>query len=141
MDVIEEIKERLRKYPHVKYKAGDNSIVIFPLSENGFEVWLSVLEGEYKVNFEGWYERFEDKDEALNCFALGLSSECRVKEYRRGGVAYKWALESKENGAWVAGGTVGLFFFPLWRKKEVRYLQNNLIEGEDILSGRHLTTH
>ncbi len=130
MVAIEEIKEKLRKYPHVKYKAEDNYIVVFPISDNGFEVWLSVLGGEYKVNFEGWYEKFGSKEEALNCFGFGLSSECRVKEYRRGGVAYKWTLESKENGSWVADGTVALFFFPFWRKKEVRYLQNRLIGGK-----------
>ena len=133
MDAIEEIIEKLRKYPHVKYKAEDNYIVVFPVSDNGFEVWLSVLDGEYKVNFEGWYERFESKEEALNCFAFGLSSAGRVKEYRRGGVAYKWTLESKENGAWVADGTVALFFFPFWRKKETRYLQNTLIGEENDL--------
>jgi len=127
MDAIEEIKARLRKYPHARYKAEDDYIVVFPTSDAGFEVALTVLEDEYQVSFEGWYEKFESKEEALDCFAFGLSAQCRLREYRRGGVAYKWTLESREDDAWVEGGTVALLFFPYWRRREARYLQNNLI--------------
>jgi hypothetical protein len=128
MSVIEEVKTKLSKYPDIKYQVGDDYIRVFPASEGGFEVGLMVLEGEYKVNFEGWHERFEDKDEALNCLAFGLSTECRIKEYRRGGIDYKWTLEYKENEKWIEYGTVSLIFFPFWRKKAIRYLQNTLIK-------------
>ena len=133
MDAIEEIKQKLRKYPDVKYQAEDSHIVVFPPSENGFEVGLSVLEDEYQVNFEGWYQRFESVEEALNCFAFGLSSDCRVKEYFRGDVAYKWTLEYKDNSSWLADSTVALFFFPFWKKRRIRYLQNNLIGEKNDL--------
>jgi hypothetical protein len=130
LSVIEEVKAKLLKYPNIKYQIGDDYIRVFPVSEGGFEVGLMVLEGEYKVNFEGWYERFEDKDEALNCLAFGLTTKCRIKEYRRGNIDYKWTLESKENAQWVEQGTVSLIFFPFWRKKEIKYLQNTLIKEE-----------
>ncbi len=128
MNPIDEIKEKLRKYPQVKFETEDNYIVVFPISESGFEVGLTVLEDGYRVNFESWYETFEDEGEALNCFAFGLTSACRVKEYCRGNKAYKWRLESEENGIWTEGSFVVLFFYPFWKEKVIRYLQNNLID-------------
>jgi hypothetical protein len=131
MNVIEEIKTKLQNYPHAKFESDDNSVSVFPISDDGFTVGLSVNRDSYTVSFDGWHEDFQDKEEALNCFAFGLSSDCRLKEYRRGKVAYKWVVESKENGEWVEDGTTGLFLFPFWMRKEVRYLQNTLIGAEN----------
>jgi hypothetical protein len=131
MNVIEEIKAKLQKYPHTKFETDSNSISVPPTSEDGFTVGLSVNQDSYTISFNGWHEDFQDKEEALNCFAFGLSSECRLKEYRRGDFAYRWTVESKENGEWAEDGTTGLFLFPFWMKKEVRYLQNNLIAKEN----------
>ena len=127
MNLIEEIKAKLQKYPHAKYESTANSISVFPTSNNGFTVGLTVNQNSYTVSFDGWHEDFESGEEALDCFAFGLSSECRLKEYRRGNFAYKWTVESKENGEWVEDGTTGLLLFPFWMSKEVRYLQNDLI--------------
>jgi hypothetical protein len=48
------------------------------------------------VHFNGWHENFKDQQEALSCFTLGLSVQCRLKEYRRWKIAYKWTVEDKE---------------------------------------------
>lgn len=130
MNVIEEIKANLQKYPHAKSESNSSSISVFPTSDDGFTVGLTVNQDSYTVSFDGWHENFQDKEEALNCFAFGLSPDCRLKEYRRGNFAYKWIVESKENGGWVEDSTTGLFLFPFWMKKEVRYLQNDLIGAE-----------
>ena len=124
---IEQIKERLRKYPHVRYEADASSISVLPRSNDGFTVDLNVNQSQYTVSFNGWHEEFEKEDEALDCFAFGLSDECRLKECRRGNFAYRWTVESKQNGNWVADSETGLFLFPFWRPKKVCYLQNNVI--------------
>jgi hypothetical protein len=129
MDAIEEIKERLRKYPHVRYEVGASSISVLPTSDNGFTVGLYVAQDRYTVSFNGWHEHFPEPDEALECFAFGLSDECRLKECRRGSFAYRWTVESMQNGEWVTDSETGLFLFPFWMKKRVRYLQNNLINS------------
>ena len=131
MNAIEQIKERLRKYPHVKCEVGVSSITVLPTSNDGFTVGLDLTRSQFTVSFNGWHEDFPVEDEALDCFAFGLSDECRLKESRRGGFAYRWAVESKDNGKWVAGSETGLFFFPFWKPKEVRYLQNNLIASNN----------
>jgi hypothetical protein len=130
MNVIEEIKARLRKYPLAKYESDSNFISVFPASDDGFTVGLTVNRNSYTVSFNGWHEDFQHEEEALNCFTFGLSSACRLKEYRRGSMAYKWTVESKENGEWVADSSTGLFLYPFWKEKESRYLQNNLIMSD-----------
>ena len=128
--MIEEIKTRLQKYPHAKYESDADSISVFPTSDDGFTVSLTVNQKSYTVSFNGWHEDFQNEEDALNRFAFGLSSECRLKECWRGSFAYKWTVESKENGEWVEDSSTGLFLFPFWKKKESRYLQNNLIVAE-----------
>ena len=124
---IEQIREKLRKYPHVRYEANASSISVLPASNRGFTVALNVNQKGYTVYFNGWHEEFEKEDEALDCFAFGLSDECRLKECRRGKFAYRWTVESRQNGNWVADSETGLFFFPFWWSKKVCYLQNDVI--------------
>ena len=132
MKLIDEIKARLSKYPNAKYESNASSISVLPSSDNGFTVGLNVNHGGYTVFFDGWHEDFHDEEEALNCFALGLSDECRLRESRRGSFAYKWTVESLEDGKWLEDATTGLFLFPFWKRPVVRYLQNNLLSREQI---------
>jgi hypothetical protein len=127
MSIIEEIREKLLKHPDVRYESTRESICIYPDTDNGFTVSLVEDQGRYIVAFDGWHEVFQDKEQALRCFAFGLSSGCRLKEVRRGDVAYKWIVEAKEGGQWVEDSITGRYFFPFWKRKEVRYLQNDLI--------------
>jgi hypothetical protein len=129
MKLLEEIQERLHKYPDVKYEIDTSSISVLPVSNEGFTVRLDVVQDRCTVSFNGWHEEFQRKDDALNCFAFGLSDECRLEEVRRGNFAYRWTVESMQNGKWVADSETGFFFFPFWKKKEVRYLQNRLISS------------
>jgi hypothetical protein len=79
MNVIDQIKVKLQKYPHVRYEAEESSITVFPPSENGFEVSMYVgepgLHERFSVFYNGWHEEFLDEEEAMECFAFGLSSE------------------------------------------------------------------
>ena len=127
MSLIDEIKARLSKYPNARYECSGSSISVFPSSDNGFTVGLDVNKSQYTVYFNGWHEEFQNEDEALECFAFGLSDECRLRECRRGNFAYRWTVESKQNGNWLADSEIGLFLFPFWKPKKVYYLQNNLI--------------
>lgn len=131
MNAIEKIIAKLQKYPDAKYESGGNFIRVVSASENGFNVELTAARDNYTVYFNGWHETFKDEPDALDCFAFGLSAECRLKEYRRWGCAYKWTVESKEADKWIEDSTTGMLLFPFWGKLEIRYLQNNLVkEGE-----------
>lgn len=132
MKVIEEIKSRLSKYPDVRMESDASSVTVLPVSAEGFSVALTENLGNgYTVSFEGWHEEFGDAEEAMNVFALGLSDECRLREYRCGRFPYKWTVEFWEDGQWMEQSTTGLFFFPFWLKSEVRYLQNKLLSRKE----------
>lgn len=131
MNLIDEIKTRLSKYPGVRYESDDSSITVFPDSDDGFVVSLTIHGGDgYLVSFDAWHEEIESENEALNLFALGLSNECRLKEYRRGKSSYKWTMECLEDGQWEQYSTTSLLLFPFWRRSNVRYRQNSLL-GRD----------
>lgn len=127
--LIEEIKSRLDKYAGVRYESDGSSITVFPNSDDGFEVNLTINNGDsYLVSFDAWHEEMDSENEAVNLFALGLSNECRLKEYRRGSYAYKWTSEFLEEGEWKEYSTTALLLFPFWMKSNVRYRQNDLIK-------------
>jgi hypothetical protein len=128
MNLIQEIKNKLTKYPGVRYESGASWITVFPSSDDGFEVSLMLNGGsEYMISFSAWHVDLSSPEEALNLFAMGLSDGCRLKEYRRGTFAYKWTLEYLEDGEWTEDETTALVLFPFWRKRAVRYLQNHLL--------------
>lgn len=132
MNIIEEIKSKLSKYPDARIESDASSVTVLPVSEEGFSVALTVNFGNgYTVSFEGWHEEFEDAEEAMNVFGLGLSDECRLREYRRGRFPYKWTVDFREDGQWVEQSTTGLLLFPFWLKSEVRYLQNRLFSRKN----------
>jgi hypothetical protein len=56
MKPLEEIAERMKKHPHVKYEIVGNVATIFPTSENGFEVSLSEHSSSYTVSFDNWQD-------------------------------------------------------------------------------------
>lgn len=128
MTAIEKIKEKLKKYPQVTYEEAENYISVLPIVDKGFTVSLEISDENIKVFYNGWHDDFENEEEALNCFAFGLSNECRLKEFCRNGEPYKWTLEYKDGENWIEDSTTGLFNFAVWQKQTIHYLQNNLIQ-------------
>lgn len=72
MNLIDDIKARLSKYPAAAYEANVSSISVLPSSDNGFTVGLGVNQDSYTVSFDGWHEDFHDEEEALSCFFFWL---------------------------------------------------------------------
>ncbi len=126
---IEEIKERLKKYPELKYNVSGSTITIAAPSPDGFSVSLIEGTSEWIVHFDGWHEHFDSKDAALNCFAFGLSDECRLEITLRGKFSYRWTVQSKTDNGWESDSTTGLIFFPFWRRKRVEFRRNNVLKG------------
>jgi len=126
---ISEIIERLKKYPNSEYELNENSIIVKENNENGFSVSLTSNEKDnYTVAFDIWHEEFDNEIDALNCFAFGLSKDCRLKTTKKGEKPVKWTVQSNENGNWIDGSTTGLINLAFWKKVEVVYLQNDLIK-------------
>jgi len=126
MNPISVIEEKLKKYPELSYKLTENSISVTP--ENGFEVWLNKSAEIFTVGYEGWHEEFSNPEEALNCFAFGLSEACRLKIISRNGKPHSWTVQELINGSWVDSETTGLLLFPFWVKPKINYLQNSIVK-------------
>ncbi|MBX3244574.1 MAG: hypothetical protein KF685_08985 [Acidobacteria bacterium] len=130
-DVLGIIEKKLKAYPNVRYEKSEDSITVQPTDDKGFSVSLFLV-GEapnvsYAVYYDGWHDEISDCNEALECFAYGLSSECRLIETSRNGEPYKWTMEYKTESGWAEHSTTSLIFTKFWKKKTERYLQNHLI--------------
>lgn len=131
---LDEIREKLRKYPYLLVVDDGDAITVKATTTEGFDVSFFCDGDGYTVGFAGWCELFSSVDpgSALECFAFGLSDSARVRVHSRGGMDYRWTLESLENGEWRKDSTTCLLFFPFWRKKTVRHLRNTTIQTEGI---------
>ena len=127
--VISRIKEKLQRYPHVTYTTTDGHLEIPAQSPTGFRVWIQERANGCTVGFDGWHEEFTDGDEALNCFAFGLSTACRLRVFSRGSADYKWQVLRQVDGEWVADSETGLLIFPFWRRSIQRDLHNDIINA------------
>lgn len=125
MSVIEKIAQRLNDHhPAFSTEVTVDTITVTPSNENGFLVQFRVVNDSFIVSFDGWHEEFDTEVEALNCFGFGLSEVCRLKILYRGSFAYRWTVESKNQGEWVVDSTTGLLLFPFWRRYRVVYRSN-----------------
>lgn len=128
--LLAEIQKRVANYPSLSCEQTATSIIVTPISEDGFEVSLSFDGDEYTVEYDGWHEHFKSAKAAFDCFFFGLSDQAQIKIVRRGNFDHHWTLECLENDRWIADSAVGLLFFPFWRKPQVRYKRNTAITGK-----------
>lgn len=128
MNPIVELKDRLQKYPDIRFEESETKIEIFPNDEAGFEVALIDDGDQYTVTFDSsWHKTFEVPEEAVDCVGFGLSDRCRLKIVMRGDSPQKWIVEDFDDEIWREANIMGLIFFPFWRRKTIIYRQNNLI--------------
>ena len=128
MSAVQTIANRLKeRHPSLSSLVEGDTIIIEPLDEDGFRVWLQADGGSYVVGFDGWHESFDSEEEALNCFAFGLSEDCRLKVVYRGAFAHRWTVESKTDLGWQEDSTTGLLIFPFWRRPRTGYRTNHVI--------------
>jgi hypothetical protein len=127
MSAVERITERLRCHPELACRVSGGTITVEPPTSNGFPVSLTEGAGEWVVAFGGWHEHFTSEEEALSCFAFGLSDRCRLRVHYRGSFPYRWSVEERTEEGWREESTTSLLFFPFWRRERIEYRQNAVI--------------
>lgn len=129
LNIIESIVDMLKKYPEARHEHRSDAIRVLAPNEEGYEVALLIRpEGRgYTVCLATWHMEFADEHSAIGTFLGGLSEAYRLKVASRGNVDYRWTIQYKDANDWIDGSTVGIFSYPFWKRKKVRYLQNNLI--------------
>ncbi len=128
MTIADIIEERCKKYSGARCVRKGASITVQPDGPETFPVHYSPNGGGHAVSYLGWHEEFENPEDALDCFAFGLSKECRLQVWMKGGFQYRWAVEAQDsNGIWKEDSRTGLLFFPYWKSTTIKLLQNDLI--------------
>jgi hypothetical protein len=128
VNVIQKIKTKLSAYPDIRYLENADGIEVHPRDQSGFTVGLRITASGFTVHFDGWHEKFTSEEEALDCFAFGLSSQCRLAVVLRGNTEIKWVVESLADGVWTADSETGLLLQPFWHSPRVEYRQNRVFD-------------
>jgi hypothetical protein len=113
-------------HPHVTFTSTDGFLEIPAQSPAGFRVWIREHGDRSTVGFEGWHEEFTDADTALNCFAFGLSTACRLRVFRCLGTDYKWQVLVQVDGEWAVDSEAGMLFPTFFLPKKQRDLHNDI---------------
>jgi hypothetical protein len=95
-------------------------------SVDGFAITLSADHAGWVVALgdTGFHEHFDERDDPLNFIAWCYSGECRLREIQYGFAVGRTILEYFENDQWIVYSTTGSVFFPFWRKRSEKILQN-----------------
>ena len=140
MDAIEQIRQRVKKYPNMKCEIEKHRATIFPQDEQGFSVSLTKNGSGYTIEFGDWHEEYKNAESALNAFAFGLSEDCRLKVGYQGRFPHVWLVEEKDEDGnwfpceWIGCNEMGLLVPSLfWLRKRVVYLQNHWIQSEKTI--------
>ena len=135
MDPITQLRDWLSKYPDVRTEGDSRSITVLPLDDRGFRVSLNVdgsADNEFCVSYEGWHEDFSSAEDALKCFAFGLSEGCRLR-VRKSWFFCTYTVESLQDGQWVAESTTGYPYLS-WRWRNVEFFQNRLLPANPTVA-------
>jgi hypothetical protein len=125
----EAILAKLDGYSGFDIDFDDDHVIVSCKNPDSFDVSLHAFGSEFQVSFDGWHEHFETEEEALNCFAFGLSQDCRLKVKKRGTVECSWTVQAWQDDTWVDDTTTGLILIPFWRPKQIEY-RRNLIKAK-----------
>ncbi len=127
----EAILAKLDRYTGIDVGVGDAHIVVTCQNPESFDVSIHAQGEQFLVGFDGWHEHFDAKSDALNCFAFGLSQECRLKVVKRGKMECSWTVQAFKDDAWFDDTTTGLIFIPFWRTAQIEYRHNVIIKKND----------
>jgi hypothetical protein len=104
MTIIEEIVSRMQRYPLAEIRANASSVTYYPASADGFIVRLIVdqrrSEEAYRVYYSGCCQEKANREGSIINFGFGLSAGCRVREFSRCGVPYRWVTEIEGLSGW-----------------------------------------
>ena len=135
MSIIDEIVSRMARYPLAEIRANDTSVTYYPAAHDGFIVRLIVdqvgSDERYRVYYAGGCQEEAGREGSITNFGFGLSTGCRVREFSRLGVPYRWVTEirwrSGWKGYWEEFDSAGPFW-QVWRPTQERVLQNRVID-------------
>jgi hypothetical protein len=123
-DHFEGFRACLAERPELSFSIDESELAVEPPAAQGFALVVTREASGWVVWYDGWHEHFDDEDQAVRCFQAGLSGRCRVKVELRGETPYRWTAERLSEQGWRPISTVGIFWYPFWRRRRLEYRQN-----------------
>jgi len=123
------IKNKLKNFNNISYNTEDNILTVFPKKNTGFTVSFVITDKKYYVYYDVWNVEFKNINDAIDCFAFGLTNQCRLKVKSRGSKDYKWVLEYNDKGDWKEYSYTSVINLNLFGQKNTRYLTNDIIKN------------
>jgi hypothetical protein len=129
--ILDQLIDKFSRHPSLKTEQSENTFAILPNDQNGFKLWIREEKArKFTVGFDRWQETFNDATQALACFALGLSKDCRLKVYSRLGARYHWTVQQYQGGLWVDGSEYKEKIVSIWPFRKTEYLQNDFLNED-----------
>ena len=129
--ILEQLIDKFSNRPGLKTDLTGNTFSIIPSELGGFKLWIREDKGrKFTVGFDQWQETFNDATQALACFALGLSKDCRLKVASRLGARYQWTVQQYVGGLWVDGSVHLEKIDSIWPFRKIEYLQNDFLRED-----------
>jgi hypothetical protein len=125
MNTIEKVVDILRGFPEIPYEFREDAIRVLKRLDNGYEVALLIQPQGYTVCLAAWHMEFGKEYDAVGTFFAGLTDQYRLEVFSCGNVDYRWRIQYREVNGWRNGSVLRIFSHPLWKRKRVRYLQND----------------
>ncbi|MEZ5854849.1 MAG: hypothetical protein R3D67_08935 [Hyphomicrobiaceae bacterium] len=101
-------------------------IVVGAAGADGFDIALTVVDGQFVLSFDRWEETFGDADYVKSLFAAALRGDARLRVDTLGGKRWRWTLECRRNGEdWIAESSMGVPIWRFWGKPDVIFLRND----------------
>jgi hypothetical protein len=133
--IIQEIRDRMARYPHAELGYDGSSITYYPPGPEGFVVRLLVKPcrdaERYFVYYGGCRQEEWNQEGSIVTFGFGLSTAIRLRVFSRNREPYHWITDYNAMRGWTPEWETYTFcgsFWRFWRPAEVQCLQNRLID-------------
>ncbi|HBG28392.1 MAG: hypothetical protein A2Y10_11160 [Planctomycetes bacterium GWF2_41_51] len=139
---VKQARKALSDHPQIKHEWSidedeDHCILDIPeMFDEGFAIKIEVNPDRITVIASGAHmtlnlNEYKNADE-LAAQALGLvrdllSPGMRIRERLAGGIPYKWAFETYQNGRWLTMEWIGLIFWNYFGKRTEKIYQNKVL--------------
>jgi hypothetical protein len=132
--LVDELKDRFER-AGMKVDSAPGFCRVPAKGPEGFDVWVEELGAkQWKVGFADWSEIHTDPVQVLACFALGLSNKARLEVRSRAGRDFRWTVQQQRGGQWVNGSSVEKKAFSIWPFVRTRFLQNDWLREQAMVS-------
>lgn len=124
------LRRRLRARLGDGFHADADSITVPASHAGGFASRFQENFHEFTIRLDGWEQHFikSNADDAIRCFLYILSRPTRLKIYSRRGISYKWQVQFRENGRWLAYTSCHNFIHPYTGPLQLTYRSNRPLE-------------